>query len=95
MSNRSKTRKYDERVNDVKIMGKYIVENSATIRQAADYGGISKTVLHKDIENILSKEDSKLYDKVRKVLDKNKAERHSRGGLATKIKFAKDKNNRD
>ena len=65
----------------------YIIENKATVRGAAQKFGISKSSVHKDITERLEKSDRDLYLKVRAVLDRNKAERHLRGGEATRVKY--------
>lgn len=65
----------------------YIIENNATVRQAAKKFGISKSTVHKDCAERLSEIHPNLAAEVRKVLDVNKAERHIRGGLATREKY--------
>ena len=65
----------------------YIIENNATVRQAAKKFGSSKSTVHKDCAERLAQVNPNLADEVRKVLDVNKAERHIRGGLATKEKY--------
>lgn len=70
-------------------MGKYIVENNATVRQTAIAFGVSKSTVHMDITKKLKDINVELYQQVRKILDTNKAERHVRGGEATKAKYAK------
>ena len=65
----------------------YMIETGATVRAAAKYFGISKSTVHKDLQQRLPQYNRKLYEQVRKILDLNKAERHIRGGLATKEKF--------
>lgn len=65
----------------------YIIENNATVRQAAKKFGISKSTVHKDCAERLTQVNPNLANEVRKVLDVNKAERHIRGGLATKEKY--------
>ncbi len=65
----------------------YIIENNATVRQAAKQFGISKSTVHKDCAERLAQVNPALANEVRKVLDVNKAERHIRGGLATKEKY--------
>jgi len=71
----------------------YIVENNATVRQAAKQFGISKSTVHKDITDAdrLLRIDPELAAKARHILDKvldvNKQERHIRGGLATREKY--------
>ena len=65
----------------------YIIENKPTVRAAAKHFNISKSTVHKDLTVRLPEIDADLYDSVRKILDINKAERHLRGGLATKEKY--------
>ena len=65
----------------------YIIENGATVRSAASHFGISKSTVHKDLQFRLPKCNRNLYLQVRQVLDKNKQERHIRGGLATRNKY--------
>ena len=65
----------------------YIIENGATVRSAASHFGISKSTVHKDPQLRLPKCNRNLYLQVRQVLDKNKQERHIRGGLATRNKY--------
>ena len=67
----------------------YIIETGATVRNAAGKFGISKSTVHKDLQNRLPYCNKVLYQQVREVLEKNKRERHIRGGLATKRKFQK------
>ena len=70
-------------------LGEYILESKATVRLAAKKFGVSKSTVHKDVSERLLKINPKLYEEVRAVLDKNKQERHLRGGEATKEKYAK------
>lgn len=65
----------------------YMIENRATVRAAAQKFGISKSTVHKDLTVRLKKYSPALYDSVRGILDQNKAERHIRGGQATRIKY--------
>ena len=65
----------------------YIIENGATVRSAANHFGISKSTVHKDLQLRLPHCNNALYIQVRQVLDRNKQERHIRGGLATKNKY--------
>ncbi len=65
----------------------YIIQNNATVRQAAKKYGISKSTVHKDCTERLAQVNPALAAEVRKVLDVNKSERHIRGGLATKEKY--------
>ena len=71
------------------ILGHYIVENNATVRAAAKKFGVSKSTVHMDITERLRKLNPPLYSEVRTILDINKAERHIRGGMATKEKYSK------
>ena len=68
-------------------VAQYIIETEDTVRGAAKRFGISKSSIHKDVSQRLLKINYNLAMEVRKVLDKNKAERHIRGGLATKMKY--------
>lgn len=70
-------------------LAEYIIENKTTVRAAAIKFGISKSTVHMDVANRLKKLNPILYLNVREVLDLNKAERHIRGGLATKEKYSK------
>ena len=67
----------------------YIIETGATVRAAARHFGISKSTVHKDITCRLERLHPQLYSQARAVLERNKQERHIRGGLATKRKYAK------
>ncbi len=66
----------------------YIIENNTTVRQAAKHFGISKSTVHKDVTERLEQVNPALANETRKVLDVNKSERHIRGGMATKEKYA-------
>ena len=68
-------------------IAEYIIDSKDTVRGAAKKFGVSKSTVHKDVTERLEKINKKLYMEVRKVLDENKAQRHIRGGLATKIKY--------
>ena len=65
----------------------YIVENSATVRAAAKHFGISKSTVHKDLQQRLPKCNPGLYAQVLQVLTINKQQRHIRGGMATRQKY--------
>ena len=67
----------------------YIIETGATVRAAAGHFGISKSTVHKDITTRLQRLHPQLYLQARAVLDRNKQERHIRGGMATKRKYAR------
>ena len=69
------------------LLAEYIVCNNATVRQAAKEFGISKSTVHKDVTSRLERISLVLFNDCRKVLELNKAERHIRGGLATKERF--------
>ena len=68
-------------------LAQYMIEQKATVRQTAARFGISKSTVHKDITERLEEINPSLASETRKVLDVNKAERHIRGGLATKEKY--------
>lgn len=70
-------------------LAEYITENRATVRAAAKKFGVSKSTVHKDITERLETVSPELYAKVRDLLEINKAERHIRGGMATRDKFRK------
>lgn len=65
----------------------YIIENKATVRAAAKHFGISKSTVHKDLAERLEQINRPLYLQVKEVLEFNKAERHIRGGMATRMKY--------
>ena len=65
----------------------YIIENKATVRAAAQKFGISKSTVHKDLSERLPAFNRPLFDQVKGVLEENKAERHIRGGIATRKKY--------
>lgn len=69
------------------ILAKYITETGATVRETAKNFGLSKSTVHKDVTEKLSYVNPPLYSAVREILDKNKSERHIRGGEATKIRY--------
>ena len=69
----------------------YIIETGATVRTAAQHFGISKSTVHKDLSQRLPQYNKLLYAQVRHVLDENKAQRHIRGGMATRQKYLQRK----
>lgn len=73
------------------ILGEYIVKNKATVRYTAKQFGISKSTVHKDVSQKLKITNPNLYKQVKEILDENKAQRHIRGGLATKQKYQKQR----
>lgn len=77
----------DKRAQELAV---YMIENRATVRAAAKRFGISKSTVHKDLSERLEQCNRSLYQQARQILDCNKAERHIRGGIATKRKYAKE-----
>ncbi len=69
------------------LLARYLLEKNATVRQAAKVFGISKSTVHKDVTSILQKQNFALYQQVKELLEKNKQERHFRGGEATRQKY--------
>lgn len=74
----------EDRVLDI---ARYIIDNNATVRAAAKVFNVSKSTVHKDVHDRLVKINRELYKQCSSVLEKNKAERHIRGGMATKEKY--------
>lgn len=74
----------EERAQDLAL---YIIEHRTTVRGAAKEFGISKSTVHKDLQDRLPGINPGLYRQVKVILDENKAERHIRGGLATRKKY--------
>ena len=72
------------------VVAKYILEKNTTVRQTAKTFGVSKSTIHKDVTERLEEINPSLAKEVKKVLEKNKSERHIRGGLATKLKYEKE-----
>ena len=68
-------------------LAQYIIENRTTVRAAAGTFGISKSTVHKDLSERLPRLNKALYLQVKAVLEENKAERHIRGGIATRRKY--------
>lgn len=68
----------------------YIIESSATVRQTASVFGVSKSTVHKDVTERLPLINAAIAAQVKNVLECNKAERHLRGGMATKLKYEKE-----
>lgn len=69
------------------VLAAYILENKATVRAAAKKFGISKSTVHKDLSERLPMFNRSLYLQVKEVLEENKAQRHIRGGIATRKKY--------
>lgn len=74
----------EERAQELAL---YIIENKTTVRAAANRFGISKSTVHKDLSERLPVINQGLYQQVKTILNENKAERHIRGGIATRKKF--------
>lgn len=72
------------------VVAKYILERNSTVRQTAKTFGVSKSTIHKDVTERLEEINPSLAKEVKMVLEKNKSERHIRGGMATKLKYEKD-----
>jgi putative DeoR family transcriptional regulator (stage III sporulation protein D) len=68
-------------------LANFIIEKKTTVRAAAKKFGISKSTVHKDVTERLNRVRPELANNVRSVLEENKAERHIRGGEATKAKY--------
>ncbi|MBE7010281.1 MAG: sporulation transcriptional regulator SpoIIID [Ruminococcaceae bacterium] len=73
------------------LLAEYIIENKATVRKAAKQFNISKSTVHKDITERLLLLNAALAKKAKEVLEENKANRHIRGGMATKQKYQNEK----
>ena len=73
------------------LLAHYIIETKDTVRNTAKKFGVSKSTVHKDVSDRLLKINPVLAKEVREILDENKAERHLRGGMATKLKYLKEK----
>ena len=71
-------------------LGEYIIQSKATVRKTAKKFGISKRTVHKDVSERLKKVNPQLYREVKSVLEINKAQRHIRGGMATRRKYKGD-----
>ncbi len=69
------------------VLGEYILETGATVRATAKVFKISKSTVHKDVTERLRQDNPQLYRQVKTVLEKNKQERHIRGGMATRRKY--------
>ena len=78
------TEQIDRRACELAV---YIIETGATVRSAAQHFGISKSTVHKDLSQRLPKCNPPLFSQVRQILERNKRERHIRGGQATRNKY--------
>ncbi len=72
------------------LLAEYVIDTGATVRAAATHFGISKSTVHKDLTFKLRYINPALYRSVKEILEKNKSERHLRGGEATRIKYLND-----
>lgn len=72
-------------------LAQYIIDNNATVRKTAKMFNISKSTVHKDVHERLKRINPALYKKAQAVLEMNKAERHIRGGMATREKYLQEK----
>jgi len=77
----------EESTHRAVILGEYILDTGATVRAAAKVFKISKSTVHKDVTERLRQDNPQLYRQVKTVLEKNKQERHIRGGMATRRKY--------
>ena len=84
-----------ERFTRAEILGQYIVETGCTVRDAAGHFKVSKSTVHKDVTTELRARNAALHFEVWRVLQKNKEERHLRGGEATRQKYASKKEKRE
>ena len=82
---------YDSTRERCVLLAEYLIESKCTIRQAAAYFSISKSTVHKDVSMRLRYVDKDLYERAKEILEKNKSERHLRGGEATKRKYSHQK----
>lgn len=72
-------------------IGNYIIESGSTVRQTAQVFGVSKSTVHKDVTERLPQLNELIASRVRDILDNNKAERHLRGGEATRQKYLRER----
>ena len=79
--------KYLRSTDRPEILGQFVIETGYTVRAAANHFGISKSTVHKDLAYKLKKINPTLYSAVKEILDRNKSERHIRGGEATRRKY--------
>ena len=76
----------------IEEMAQYIVDNNSTVRKTAFQFGISKSTVHKNLTSALKEINFPLFLETQNILQKNKSERHIRGGMATKKKYIEEKN---
>jgi len=87
--NRGKIANHDVEDRSI-ILGQYISTTHSTVRGTAKKFGVSKSTVHKDVAERLKYIDPQLYKEVKHILEINKAQRHIRGGMATKLKYKKN-----
>lgn len=73
------------------LLGEYLLEHQSTVRSAAQAFGISKSTVHKDVTQTLKNVNKSLFSEVQQLLQKNKQERHIRGGEATRLKYSEQR----
>lgn len=78
----------DDKEDRARRLAVYMIESGGTVRTAAKEFGISKSTVHKDLCDVLPRASPALFAQVRQILDRNKSERHIRGGMATRRKYA-------
>ena len=81
---------YSYKSEDVIYQADTFIQRNTNLREVAKYLGISKSLLHYNLTIRLLEFDFKRHEYVRKILDRNKAERHIRGGAATRLKYLKN-----
>lgn len=77
----------DDKEDRARRLAVYMIESGGTVRSAAQKFGISKSTVHKDLCEVLPRASPALFTQVRQLMDQNKAQRHIRGGLATRRKY--------
>ncbi|MBE6951460.1 MAG: stage III sporulation protein D [Ruminococcaceae bacterium] len=77
----------DDKEDRARRLAVYMIESGGTVRSAAQKFGISKSTVHKDLCEVLPRASPALFAQVRQLMDQNKAQRHIRGGLATRRKY--------
>lgn len=77
------------------VLGEYLVEHKDTVRGAAEVFGVSKSTVHKDVTETLGSVNRALYLEVQALLQKNKQERHLRGGEATRLKYSEKQSKKE
>ena len=82
---------HDDKDDRARRLAVYRIESGGTVRSAAQKFGISKSTVHKDLCEILPRTSPALFAQVRSLLDQNKSQRHIRGGMATRRKYADQK----